>query len=297
MNAAREVIGEIGANELAFSQGVAVNATTKHVYVSTEGEVIEFGYEEPPYTPIDNPAVVHAVQQSETHSYGDFQVTPSGDFAAFTTRQPLDPSFENFGHSEAYRYDASTQALDCVSCPPSNALATGDANLAPNGLSLTDDGRMFFESDDPLVLRDGNDRKDVYEWSVEGAGNCEPGNPNLFPTGRCVGLISTGTSPFDSSLLPASADGIDVFFFTHDTLAHEDENGPVTKLYDARSSGGFFHVPPPARCAASDECHGPGTQAAAHRVERCKRGFVKKRGKCLKKRKRKKSRHKRSNRR
>jgi hypothetical protein len=312
MNAAREVIGEIGANELAFSQGVAVNATTKHVYVSTEGEVIEFGYEEAPYAPIDNPAVVNAVQQTGTHSYGDFQVTPSGDYAAFTTRQPLDPNFENFGHSEVYRYDATAPTLECASCPPSNALATGDANLAKDGLSLTDDGRMFFESDEPLVLRDGNERKDVYAWGVEGTGNCESENPNLFPTGRCVSLISTGTSPFDSSLLSASADGIDVFFFTHDTLAHEDENGPVTKLYDARTGGGFFHVPPPALCAASDECHGPGTQAAApppigtigatpgnHRDERCRKGFVKKRGKCVrkKKRKRKHTRHKRSNRR
>ena len=39
-------------------------------------------------------------------------------------------------------------------------------------------------------------------------------------------LISAGTSPFDSRLLSASANGTDVYFFTRDTLAPQDENGP-----------------------------------------------------------------------
>ena len=131
---------------------------------------------------------------------------------------------------------------------------------------------------------------------MQGAGNCQPENPNFFPTGICLGLISSGTSPFDSSLLSASADGTDAFFFTHDTLVHEDENGPITKLYDARTDGGVFEVPPPAKCAASDECHGPGTkesEPAKIRTEAgtpgnpeskpCRKGFVRKHGKCVRK--------------
>ena len=164
-----------------------------------------------------------------------------------------------------------------------------------HGLSLTDDGRVFFDSTDALVLRDGDERKDVYEWEVQGAGNCNPDDPNFFSTGHCVSLVSSGTSQFDSSLLSVSADGLDAYFFTHDSLAHEDENGPVAKLYDARENGGFFNVPPPALCAASDECHGPGTKAAeppAIRTisgepgkppVRCRKGTVKKHGKCVKK--------------
>ena len=73
---------------------------------------------------------MHAVSQTATHDYGDFQVTPSGDFAAFVTRMPLDSSYENLGHAEVYRYDASSRALDCVSCSPTNALSVSDASLA-----------------------------------------------------------------------------------------------------------------------------------------------------------------------
>ena len=307
------VIEEFGQEEMSYSEGVAVNAATKHVYVSTESEIVEFSFEPGSYRPIDNPAVVHGVHQSGTHNYRDFQVTPSGSYAAFTTRQPLDQGFLNEGFSEVYRHDVSGHSITCVSCPPTNAPATGDADLAAIGLSLADDGRVFFDTDEPIVLRDGDNAKDVYEWEEDGAGpeigGCEPKNPNFFPTGICLSLISTGTSPFASSLLSVTADGTDALFFTHDTLAHEDENGPVTKLYDARTGGGFFDVPPPALCVASDECHGPGTReadpaairtiagkpgntsSAGKSKKKCKRGKVKRHGKCVrKKRKRKHTR-------
>ena len=75
----------------------------------------------------------------------------------------------------------------------------------------------------------------------QGAGNCDPANPSYFPTGVCVSLISSGTSPFDSSLLTASADGVDSFFFTHDSLSGADLNGPVTKIYDARTDPDGSH--------------------------------------------------------
>ncbi len=294
-DSAGNLIGQFGSGEISASQGVAVNATSKHVYVSTGSEVIEYGFKPGAYHPIDNPAIMHAVDQAGIHHYGDFQVTPSGRYAVFVSAQPLDSGFLNESHVEVYRYAVDDEALECASCTPTNAPATGDASLASHGLSLTDDGRVFFDSTDSLVLRDGDERKDVYEWEVLGAGSCNPENPNLFSTGHCVALISSGTSQFDSSLLSVSGDGIDAYFFTHDSLAHEDENGPVTKLYDARENGGFFDVPPPALCAASDECHGPGTKAAdlppirtiagepGKPSVRCRKGIVKKHGKCVKK--------------
>jgi hypothetical protein len=243
--------------------------------------------------------VTHAVREAGTRKTADFQVTPSGRYAAFSTAQPLDPGYENNGHTEVYRYDGALQELDCASCNPTNAKAAGDASLATNGLSLTDDGRVFFDSDDSLVLRDANNRKDVYQWGPDGLGNCEPPNPNHFASGICLSLISSGSSPFDSSLLSTSADGTDAYFFTHDTLARQDHNGPVTKIYDARENGGFFDVPPPARCAASDECHGPGTVAANpppirtvigspgnFRSKKCKNGQIRKRNRCVKRNRR-----------
>jgi hypothetical protein len=41
-----------------------------------------------------------------------------------------------------------------------------------------------------------------------------------------------------------------------------DAGKQTVKIYDAREEGGFFIVPPPPLCAASDECHGPGTRSA-----------------------------------
>src|SRR5262249_20292682 len=69
-------------------------------------------------------------------------------------------------------------------------------------------------------------------------------------------------SQFDSSLLTVTADGVDALFFTREALAVNDFNGTLMKLYDARENGGFFVVPPLPECKASDECHGPGSQAA-----------------------------------
>ena len=76
-----------------------------------------------------------------------------------------------------------------------------------------------------------------------------------------MGLISTGISRFDSSLLSADADGSDAYFFTRDTLVPEDHNGSLAKIYDAREGGGFPFSVEPVPCKASDECHGAGTQA------------------------------------
>lgn len=235
----------------------------------------------------DDPVVVDALSAAEARKPADFQVNPDGDFAAFPTTRQLVGDFENGDFTEVYRY-SSTGGLDCVSCNPTNAQAEGSATLASNGLSLTDDGRVFFNSPDPLVIRDADKRQDVYEW--------EKGT---------VQLISSGSSVFGSSLLGASADGTDAFFFTHDTLAGQDLNGPLTKLYDARAGGGFFVVPAPPPCAASDECHGPSSQAPGPPSIRtvtgkpstggaCRKPRVKKHGKCVKKHRRKPHRGHRS---
>jgi sugar lactone lactonase YvrE len=282
-NAAEATQPSVGSGSLTASVGVSVNSQSHHVYATSNGaSVVDFGYFVPPYVPIDNPAVQHGVDQAATHSFGDFQVTPSGDFAAFNSTQSLAGAVTH-GHSAIYRYDATGEGeLECVSCGPSG---TGDASLTPTGLNLTDDGRVFFTSQEQFVLRDTNEKKDAYEW--------EDGNTQI---------ISSGTSPSDSGLLSVSADGVDAFFFTRDTLTPFDTNGSPMKIYDARELGGFLYNAPPFPCAASDECHGPGTQAAPppniNTIEgsgrktqtqtparvQCRRGFVKRHGKCVRKR-------------
>ena len=191
---------------------------------------------------VDNPAVVHGVLDSGTHSYEDFQVTPDGRYALFSSVESL-TGYTNQGRSELYRYDPAADALACPSCAPTLAPALNDVKMTPYGLSMTDDGRVFFTTKDSFVLRDTNGKTDAYEWSE----------------GRTQ-LISSGLGPADSALLSTSADGKDAFFFTRDLLSRQDGNGSAVKIYNAREGGGFLIEDPSQPCAASDECHGAGTQ-------------------------------------
>jgi hypothetical protein len=263
--------GEV-AKGIKNSGGVAVGPN-HHVYVLNEAKIIELGYVVHPDIPIDNPAVIHAVRQAGVRDSSDIQVDPAGHYAAFGSAVPTN-GFDPFGHLQVYRYDAQADSIACASCAQGNSETTKDSSLPAHGNGLTTDGRVFFNSSEPLVLRDTNGNEDPYEWS----------------SGR-IYLLSSGTSPDSSGMLSASASGKDAFFFTRDTLAPEDQNGALMKLYDAREDGGFFHIPDPPPCAASDECHGPGTIAAPTpsarslngangNASRCKRGFSKKRGKC-----------------
>jgi hypothetical protein len=228
----------------------------------------------------DNPAVIDGVADTQVFRFGNFQVTRNGKFAVFNSRLAL-VDVINFGHSLIYRFDATgdEDAIACMSCAPTGAAPTSDASLTRHGLNLVEDGRVFFTSPEAYVLRDTNQKEDVYEWS-----------------NGLLQLISTGSSPDDSTLVTASGDGVDAFYFTRQTLVHGDENGGAVKIYDAREGGGFYHDPPRFPCAASDECHGPGTQSPpqplistitgsgklARLALGCRKGFVKKRGKCVK---------------
>jgi hypothetical protein len=228
-----------------------------------------------------NVGIAHGLQQTETHSFQDFQVTPDGAFAVFNSAEPIGGAVTH-GHTAVYRYDSGADKVVCVSCGPS---VNPDTSLTPNGLNLTDDGRVFFTTTEQLALRDTNEAVDVYEWKEEG--------PR-----EVVSLISSGTHPEGSTLATASADGTDAFFFTRDSLAPQDKNGAPVKIYDAREFGGFLYIAPPFPCKASDECHGPGTRAAEppaintkdgsgrtsapKKPKRCKHGFVRRHGKCVK---------------
>ncbi len=226
--------------------------------------------------------VTDALNDSEVHRYEDFQVTSNGDFAVLASTLSL-TELKTFNRSQVYGYDTNAGTLVCASCATTGANPISEARLS-SGLNLADDGRVFFTSGEPLVLRDTNNRLDVYEWK-EGE----------------IQLVSTGISNFDAALLGATSDGVNVFFYTRETLAPQDKNGETMKIYDARENGGFLDLPPLPLCAAKDECHGPSTVPApppqigtfkgeggnAKRVK-CKKPKVKRNGKCVKKPKKKK---------
>jgi hypothetical protein len=182
--------------------------------------------------------------------------------------------------AEIYRFSAGTGDLACVSCNRSGSRPRGrdlgvgsssEADLwaasrlsawetslyAPRALS-EDGSRIFFESFEPLVLSDTNDRADVYQWELAGEGDCEEGDAAyIAASGGCISLISSGKSPADSEFLDAGVEGDDIFIRTASSLATQDPEGTID-VYDARIGGGF--PSPPSQPA---ECEGQACQSPA----------------------------------
>jgi hypothetical protein len=246
-----------------------------------------------------NTTVIGALVNREEYAVA----TPDGSRLLFLDRANL-TGYDSHGFSEAYVYDANSRSIACVSCNPTGApplggtgLTQGSLNtLVPGyseGLIYPDGSRVFFETTDALVSQDTNGLSDVYEWE----------------NGR-VYLISSGQGTAGSTLSGASSNGDDVFFLTTDRLAPQDIESSA-QIYDARVGGGFPYRPFTTGCA-SGQCQGPqtpaplfGAPASATFVglgnpvpatsapvikarpkasaKRCKRGFVKKRNKCIRK--------------
>ena len=251
-------VKEFGEGAISGYGGIAVNGgegagqigRADHVYAVNGGKIVEFGIEPDTYEPVNDPAVLHAVRDHDTHRWSDFQTSSSGRYALLATREEsANPGYDSGRFRMLFRYDASNGELNCVSCIPTEGRPSADAAIPSHGLGVTEDGRAFFNSLDPLVPRDSNKKLDAYQWAPfdpnweEDPGSCE------LPHG-CQALISTGYSSYPSSLLSVTNDGTDAFFFTREVLVKEDHNGQTMKIYDARMSGGFFKLPdsPSLRC-------------------------------------------------
>ncbi|HEY7257110.1 MAG TPA: hypothetical protein VH476_10560 [Solirubrobacterales bacterium] len=182
------------------------------------------------------------------------QVSPDGDHMAFVTASRV-TSYNNNGLEEMYSYDPADRKVVCVSCRPDGEPPTVDIEASKMGLFMSNDGRTFFSTEDPLVPTDTNAQQDVYEY-VEG-------RPQLITTG--TGTSQSKRGGFGGSgnkgqegLAGVSADGINVYFSSRDVLVPQNHNGPFLAFYDARTDGGFAYEPPLAPCEAADECHGEG---------------------------------------
>jgi hypothetical protein len=257
---------------------------------------------------------------------GTARVTPSGSHLAFLSSASL-TGYDNRKRAtppgppqvEAFLYDAGTGVLTCASCNPSGeqplggstipgALANGKGLLAIHAYkprALSDDGRrLFFDSLDELALQDEEPNHttepDVYEWEAQGAGSCAH-------EGGCVGLVSSGDQGTGSAFLDASATGGDAFFLTSESLVGADTG--FADLYDARVGGGFPEPARPIECFG-DSCQflpsepedpNPGTLIPSTgnpplrfpRLPGCRKGFVRKHGKCVRKQKAKRGARKR----
>jgi hypothetical protein len=225
------------------------------------------------------------------------QASPSGRFFTFTSDQSL-TGYENRNDSdqpttEAFLYDADTSGLTCISCNPTGAAAVGQrltnkVNFPPaptpiwkgrwmaatlpaasrtgNNRSLyrpraiLDNGRVFFNSVDPLVPADTNGNWDVYEYEPLGLGSCAATTASASETRSgvgCVALVSSGTAEGDAGFLDASSGGNDVFFLTQGRLSALDHDAEVD-VYDARVDGIQATLPSMSECLG-ETCQAPAT--------------------------------------
>jgi hypothetical protein len=182
--------------------------------------------------------------------------TPDGGVFLFKSRAPL-TSYDSQGHAEIYRYEATGNRLQCLSCIPTGEPAQSDASLQSSSRegselfsalawpeNLRADGRRaFFESSEPLVASDGDSLQDIYEWEDQGVGSCQQ-------AGGCIYLISSPRSQRNEYLWAVSRSGDDVFILSSDLLVGSDVD-ETPSIYDARVGGGF---PEPA----TSICEGEG---------------------------------------
>ena len=219
---------------------------------------------------------------------------------------------------EAYRYaaDAGSQGeLTCATCnptgqPPAAEFAWSVIEAADHEYeagqiildnAVSDTGQVFFETMEKLVSADENGTWDVYEYQGGEGASAQ------------LHLISTGQSALPSFFNDATPDGSNVFFVTAQSLVHADDRSDYD-LYDARAGGGFVaqdeEIQPPA-CESENGCRSPLTEPpaefsvasaslagagnlvptpekpAAKEPAKCRKGSVRRHGKCEEERRRK----------
>jgi hypothetical protein len=94
------------------------------------------------------------------------------------------------------------------------------------------------------VPQANNGKINVYEWERNGTGSC------TFANG-CIYLLNNGSTPTQSYLVDASANGNDVFLMTSGQLLSADKN-EYNDIYDARVGV--------AEAAVPTQCTGTGCQ-------------------------------------
>jgi hypothetical protein len=205
------------------------------------------------------------------------RVTPDGRYLVIDSALALDPAVDRDADIDVYRW-SQAEGWRCASCQLPGAASMGPADAGGQqemtnpyfwelvsyepAITLSDDGRVFFQSADSLLPADVNapgcthkdefyfdlalSCQDVYEWD-DGT----------------LSLLSAGTPTSDGNVLVGSTpSGRDVLFYTRDKLVGWDKDGNMD-IYDARVNGGFPEPPPrpPACDLDAGACEGPATVA------------------------------------
>ena len=182
------------------------------------------------------------------------RTTPDGGVLLFESGAAL-AGYDPEGHQQVYRYDSAANELDCLSCNPTGAPATGRARLQSvqrEGAALfsakawlanlrADGRRAFFESTEALVAGDTDGLQDVYEWEDEGVGSCTAPRlhlPDHLRTQHSQRISVCGQRERGRRLLQ------------HGHLVLPVDADETPSIYDARVGGGFPH--------GYSECQGEG---------------------------------------
>jgi hypothetical protein len=149
---------------------------------------------------------------------------------------------------ESYRYEDSTQSLECISCAP-RRMTVSSSGVGANSafvISASADGStVAFITKEPLVSEDINNSHDVYEWR-DGAIGLVTDGETVFPTGR---FSSPGIYGLDKK-------GDNIFFNLDQPGLTGYEQDGFSNLYDARVGGGFPRPREAAHCV-EESCQGP----------------------------------------
>lgn len=234
-------------------------------------------------------------------------------------------SYANRGQPELYLYRAG-KGTTCISCMP-----TGEAPSGPSGVqeipqntfrlrrdfaftthNLSADGqRVVFDSADRLLSADKNHVNDVYEWEAPDSSkpdSCTTASSTYqTSSGGCLYLLSSGAAEAEPSYFAdADEEGENIFIFTYQRLVAQDKD-QLVDVYDARVGGGIpaQEAVPSVPCENEQGClpqaagappgAAPASPAAAGAnvtpAKRCKKGRVRRHGRCVPRRRHKRHRH------
>ncbi len=317
----------LGAHDSSYVYFVAegVLASNTREFTNSEGKTVVEGAEagkENLYLWNGEKTTFIATGVSNNGRSGNEQTSPDGKWLAFESKKSLtdydvvQPTNVSLAVNELFLYSAATGQLACASCNPTGEPAIEDGGVVPfpgrnlgvfgSRHLLSDAGQVFFETPEALVPSDTNGVQDVYEYE-----------------GGHVYLISSGTSSSGAILEDVSESGNDVFFRSTQELVPQDNQEGQIVIYDARVDGGFPETASPPACTTADACRTPvppqpsiyGAPASqtfsglgnlappppsvvkkvTKKTVKCKQGLVKnKKGKCIKRPKKKKTKAKRA---
>jgi hypothetical protein len=277
---------EAGKPNLYLYERDAAHPAGRTVFVATLNSADDFTWSHSPGEENWAMAVPRLGADPEGQSLGG-----DGHILVFTSKEALSADDADGGQSDIYRYDSTSGAIERVSkADPGGedngafgALVSGTGYFLPGpqnvsfGRKVSEDAKtIVFNTKEALDPNDADEADNAYIWH-EGTVAALPSpvrggssEPTVSMSGKEVAFVETG------QLLP--------------------EDGDAAKdIYMARADGGFPLRVAPTPCEA-EACQGPPPAAPAEQgaataansagnVKKeapCKKGFSRKRGKCVK---------------